>query len=101
MSTAPTILGTSPYRWWLIRFGNMVHTLNHVYVVDDIFRHHLQRKKHGHAIGDCPSLIISMQDAACALNRYRLQAGSARLKELLASAPKAHRSPESGNGCAK
>ncbi|MFV3307916.1 DinB family protein [Pseudomonas sp. NY15181] len=28
------------------RFGNMVHTLNHVYVVDDIFRHHLQGKKH-------------------------------------------------------
>lgn len=28
------------------RFGNMVHTLNHVYVVDDIFRHHLQGTKH-------------------------------------------------------
>ncbi len=28
------------------RFGNMVHTLNHVYVVDDIFKHHLQGKKH-------------------------------------------------------
>ncbi|WP_232443182.1 DinB family protein [Burkholderia ubonensis] len=26
--------------------GDMVHTLNHVYVVDDIFRHHLQGKKH-------------------------------------------------------
>lgn len=30
------------------RFGSMVHTLNHVYVVDDIFRHHLQGKKHGY-----------------------------------------------------
>lgn len=30
------------------RFGNMVHTLNHVYVVDDIFRHHLQGKKHSY-----------------------------------------------------
>ncbi|ANJ93647.1 DinB family protein [compost metagenome] len=30
------------------RFGNMVHTLNHTYVVDDIFRHHLQGKKHGY-----------------------------------------------------
>ncbi|NGH11723.1 damage-inducible protein DinB, partial [Serratia marcescens] len=30
------------------RFGNMVHTLNHVYVVDDIFRHHLQGRKHGY-----------------------------------------------------
>ena len=28
------------------RFGNIVHTLNHVYVVDDIFRHHLEGKKH-------------------------------------------------------
>jgi uncharacterized damage-inducible protein DinB len=30
------------------RFGNMVHTLNHAYVIDDIFRHHLQGKKHGY-----------------------------------------------------
>lgn len=30
------------------RFGNMVHTLNHVYVVDDIFRHHLQGRKHSY-----------------------------------------------------
>lgn len=30
------------------RFGNMAHTLNHIYVVDDIFRHHLQGKKHGY-----------------------------------------------------
>jgi uncharacterized damage-inducible protein DinB len=30
------------------RFGNMVHTLNHVYVIDDIFKAHLQRAKHGY-----------------------------------------------------
>ncbi|RJF82092.1 damage-inducible protein DinB [Azospirillum cavernae] len=30
------------------RFGNMVHTLNHVYVVDDIFKHHLEGRKHGY-----------------------------------------------------
>lgn len=30
------------------RFGNMVHTLNHVHVVDDIFRHHLEGRKHGY-----------------------------------------------------
>jgi uncharacterized damage-inducible protein DinB len=30
------------------RFGNMVHTLNHVYVVDDIFRHHLESRKHSY-----------------------------------------------------
>lgn len=27
-------------------FGNILHTLNHIYVVDDIFRHHLLAKKH-------------------------------------------------------
>jgi uncharacterized damage-inducible protein DinB len=30
------------------RFGNMVHTLNHVFVVDDIFRHHMEGRKHGY-----------------------------------------------------
>ncbi|PPD14510.1 MAG: damage-inducible protein DinB [Methylobacterium sp.] len=30
------------------RFGNMVHTLNHVFVVDDIFRHHLESRRHGY-----------------------------------------------------
>lgn len=30
------------------RFGNMVHTLNHILVVDDIFRHHLEGRKHGY-----------------------------------------------------
>ena len=30
------------------RFGNMVHTLNHVYVIDDIFRSHLLGKNHGY-----------------------------------------------------
>ena len=29
-------------------FGSMVHTLNHVYVVDDIFRHHLNGEPHGY-----------------------------------------------------
>jgi uncharacterized damage-inducible protein DinB len=30
------------------RFGNMVHTLNHVYVIDDIFKSHLLGKNHGY-----------------------------------------------------
>lgn len=30
------------------RFGNMAHTLNHVFVVDDIFRHHLDGRKHAY-----------------------------------------------------
>ena len=31
-------------------FRNMVHTLNHVFVVDDIFRHHLTGRPHGYAM---------------------------------------------------
>lgn len=31
-------------------FGNMVHTLNHVYVVDDIFRHHLTGRRHSYTM---------------------------------------------------
>ncbi len=31
-------------------FGNMVHTLNHVFVVDDIFRHHLTGRPHGYTM---------------------------------------------------
>ncbi len=30
------------------RFGNMVHTLNHVYVIDDIFKAHLQGVSHSY-----------------------------------------------------
>jgi uncharacterized damage-inducible protein DinB len=30
------------------RFGSMVHTLNHVFVVDDIFRAHLEGRAHGY-----------------------------------------------------
>jgi uncharacterized damage-inducible protein DinB len=30
------------------RFGNMVHTLNHIYVIDDIFKAHLEGRKHGY-----------------------------------------------------
>lgn len=30
------------------RFGNIVHTLNHVFVVEEIFRAHLEGRHHGH-----------------------------------------------------
>jgi uncharacterized damage-inducible protein DinB len=30
------------------RFGNIVHTLNHVYVIDDIFKAHLSGVKHNY-----------------------------------------------------
>lgn len=40
-------------------FGNMVHTLNHVWVVEDIFRHHLEGRAHGYTArntAEAPSL---------------------------------------------
>jgi len=30
------------------RFGSMLHTMNHLYVVEDIFRHHLEGRAHGY-----------------------------------------------------
>lgn len=32
----------------MTRFGNMIHTLNHVYVIDDIFKHHLLSMPHSY-----------------------------------------------------
>lgn len=40
-------------------FNNMVYTLNHVYVIDDIFRHHLTHRAHPYTARNtekCPSL---------------------------------------------
>src|SRR6185503_13311085 len=30
-------------------FGNILMTLNHIWVVDDIFRHHLEGRRHAYA----------------------------------------------------
>lgn len=48
------------------RFGNMVHTLNHVYVVDDIFRHHLQGRKHGYLARNTEQ-TPALDDLRCAV----------------------------------
>ncbi len=37
------------------RFGNMVHTLNHVYVIDSVFQAHLQGKPHGYTARNTPT----------------------------------------------
>lgn len=37
------------------RFGNMIHTLNHVYVIDTVFQAHLQGRKHGYTARNTPS----------------------------------------------
>lgn len=48
------------------RFGNMVHTLNHVYVVDDIFKHHLQGRKHGYTARNTEQ-TPALDDLRCAV----------------------------------
>jgi uncharacterized damage-inducible protein DinB len=37
------------------RFGNMVHTLNHVYVIDNVFQAHLQSRNHGYSARNTPT----------------------------------------------
>lgn len=37
------------------RFKNMVHTLNHVYVIDRIFQAHLEGTEHGYSARNTPS----------------------------------------------
>lgn len=54
------------------RFGNMVHTLNHVYVVDDIFRHHLQGRKHHYTARNTehPSPLGDLWNAVQSMDRW-------------------------------
>jgi uncharacterized damage-inducible protein DinB len=54
------------------RFGNIVHTLNHVYVVEDIFRHHLEGRRHGYTArntDDTPS-IVNLRRAVHEMNGW-------------------------------
>jgi uncharacterized damage-inducible protein DinB len=44
----------------LTTFKNMVHTLNHVYVIDDIFRHHLTGRKHDYTMRNTRLLVQEM-----------------------------------------
>lgn len=57
------------------RFGNMVHTLNHVYVVDDIFRHHLQGRKHPYTARNTehPSPLGDLWNAVQAMDRWYIE----------------------------
>lgn len=54
------------------RFGNMIHTLNHVYVIDRIFQAHLEGRPHGYAARntDQPPPIDELWAAAQELDRW-------------------------------
>ena len=53
-----SMVGDLPYeevtRQRKTRFGNMVHTLNHVYVIDAVFQAHLQGREHGYTARNTP-----------------------------------------------
>lgn len=71
------------------RFGNIVHTLNHVYVVDDIFRAHLEGRRHGYLARntDEPPSLADLWDAVQALDQwyvsYATGLSDAGLRELV------------------
>ncbi len=54
------------------RFGNMVHTLNHVFVIDDIFRAHLEGRSHGYTARntDHPPPLAELWPAVQAMDRW-------------------------------
>lgn len=68
------------------RFGNMVHTLNHVYVVDDIFKHHLQGKKHSYTARNTehPSPLGELWTAVQAMDRWYIDLVDSWSAEALA-----------------
>ncbi|MGE8452206.1 MAG: DinB family protein [Pseudomonadales bacterium] len=70
------------------RFGNMVHTLNHVYVVDDIFRHPLQGKKHSYTARNTEQTpaIVDLWTAVQEMDRWYIDLVDTWSNEDLAEA---------------
>lgn len=54
------------------RYGNIVHTLNHVYVVDDIFRAHLEGRPHRYTARNTehPPELMELWEAVQAMDRW-------------------------------
>lgn len=54
------------------RFGNIVHTLNHVHVIDDIFRAHLEGRRHNYTARntDRPPPVAALWEQVRALDRW-------------------------------
>jgi uncharacterized damage-inducible protein DinB len=55
-----------------ITFGNIVMTLNHILVVDDIFRHHLEGRPHGYATRNTPETpgLAELRERAAAMTAW-------------------------------
>ena len=71
------------------RFGNIVHTLNHVYVIDAIFRAHLEGRSHGYTARntDHPLPVADLWQEVQAMDRwyvdYAARLGEALLAEMV------------------
>jgi len=54
------------------RFGNIVHTLNHAYVIDDIFRAHLEGRPHGYEARNIahPPPLAALWQSVQAVDRW-------------------------------
>jgi uncharacterized damage-inducible protein DinB len=54
------------------RFGNMIHTLNHVYVIDSVFKAHLLGQEHGYTDRNTPHHppLAELAKAVQALDRW-------------------------------
>lgn len=53
-------------------FGNIVMTFNHIVVVDDIFRHHLEGRPHGYAARNTPETpdLADLRERAAAMTAW-------------------------------
>lgn len=68
------------------RFGNMLHTLNHVYVIDDIFKAHLEEKSHNYTARNTATYppLEDLWPAVKVMDQWYLDyASSSSEKELL------------------
>lgn len=67
------------------RFGNMVHTLNHTYVIDDIFRAHLEGRRHGYTARntDQPPLLDDLWAAVQAMDSWYVAYAEALREDAL------------------
>jgi uncharacterized damage-inducible protein DinB len=68
------------------RFGNIVHTLNHVYVIDRVFQAHLQGRPHPYQARNTPAHppLAELAQAVDALDRWYVDYASTLSSDALA-----------------
>jgi len=67
------------------RFGNIVHTLNHVYVIDDIFKAHLSGEKHHYTARNTDNHphLSDLYKSQMTINRWYIDYVDSLSEELL------------------